>query len=181
MDAGFQYSPTHDNWSLFIMAEGFGYVGYNGKRFKSDQDVRLKFYVPADNCVAVSASGLDEDGRPTSETLVLDISKYPSTGHAPAGRAGQPTRFGWSAHGGSNVLKRLTSIAQKAQAFDTRSYTRGIRWSGVRLGTSPRQNRPWSEGDTGEKFDWPDRQHIVVRTQSADDETVNIQLNRFVR
>jgi hypothetical protein len=178
VDAGFQYSPTHDNWSLFVAAEGFGYIGDPGTRFKSDQDVRLKFYVPSDDHIAVVAEGMDVDGNPIARTLVLDMTDYPTTGHAPAGRAGQPTRFGWSAHGGGNVLKRLTSIAQKTQAFDTHSYTRGIRWSNVKVGMSPTENHPWGQADVGETFNWPDAQHIVVRRRAPDDETVGIQLSR---
>jgi|GEM_PF-1082865 len=178
VDAGFQYSPAHDNWSLFIAAEGFGYIGDPGKRFRSDQDVRLKFYIPSDDHIAVAAIGLDVDGNPITRTLVLDISRYPTTGRAPLGRAGQPTKFGWSARGGGNVLKRLTSIAQKTQAFDTHSFARGIRWASVKVGASPADNHPWTNDDSGETFNWPDTQHIVVRRRAPDDETVGILLGR---
>ncbi|MGO8673554.1 MAG: hypothetical protein ACLQVD_19615 [Capsulimonadaceae bacterium] len=182
VDAGLQHSATYDNWSLFLVCEGFGFTYDGGLRFASDQDVVLKFYVPANNFLALSASGKDILGNDVTRTIVLDVTHYPDQSPpAPAGMAGLSTRFHWRADGTGNVLKRLTSIAQRSQSFDTRSYVKGISWTGVRVGTSPTRNHPWTALDTSDVMNWPDPLRVRVRKLNSSDEVVNIDLNTHYR
>ena len=179
VDAGFQHSPSRDNWALFITCEGFPFHVSRFQRFASGQTVDIRFFVPADNYVAVSASGLDITGRHVTRTVVLDVDKYPSTAPpAPGTLAGQSTRFTWTASGDGNILKRMTSIAQHRQSWSTRSFMRGIRWRNVRIGKGADRLHEWTFDDEAETVNWPDKRHIVVDARTPADETVNILLNR---
>lgn len=179
VDAGFQHSPSRDNWALFIICEGFSFHVSSGARFAAGQTARLRFFVPADNYVAVSATGRDVDGRQVTRTVVLDVSRYPSTEPpAPLGRGGEPTHFTWTASGQGDILKRMTSIAQHRQSWTTQSFIKGIHWTNVRIGTSGEDLHRWRSADQSEDVDWPDTTHIVVDERTPDDETVDILLDR---
>jgi len=179
VDAGFQHSPTRDNWALFITCEGFPFHVSRYQRFAAGQVVDLRFYVPADNYVAVSAAGIDITGRHVVRTVVLDVGKYPSNEPpAPTGLSGEPTRFSWSASGDGNILKRMTSIAQHRQSWSTRSFMRGIRWQNVRIGRGADRLHTWTGDDEAAAVNWPDKKHVVVDHRTSSDETVNILLDR---
>jgi len=179
VDAGFQHSPSRDNWALFITCEGFPFHVSRYQRFAAGQTVDIRFYVPADNYVAVSASGVDITGRHVTRTVVLDVSHYPtSTPPAPDGLGGESTHFTWSASGDGNILKRMTSIAQQRQSWRTQSFVRGIHWQNVRIGKGVDDLHEWTSDDQFEAVNWPDKRHIVVDQRTPSDETVNILLNR---
>src|SRR6185312_12741340 len=74
VDAGFQYSPTFNNWSLFAAGVGVGSVGYNGPRLMANETVLLTFAVVqagANVDLVVTASGTDITGAAVQQSVTL--------------------------------------------------------------------------------------------------------------
>lgn len=155
IDAGLQHSPKHDDWAFYLLVEGKEpYTDI--PRFKSKQNVFMKFYVPQNNKVALVVTGYDVYGEKRTITY---------TTHAP----------GWKKNGSGCNLKRCTTIAQKVEDFDSGSYHTNVHWYNCRLGTSSTSNHRWLENDNGPRPTcFPDKKHVKVDFKSPSEETVNI-------
>lgn len=114
VDAGFQYSPTFNNWSLFAAGVGVGRVNYgtSATRMAANQTVQLSFAVTQSGTnvtLTVQATGtqINNAGLVTQSVALANVA-------------------GWSP-GGQNTLKRMTSIAQVGGD----NFTSGSRIAGV--------------------------------------------------
>jgi hypothetical protein len=124
VDGGLQYSEKRNDWALFMHCAGFAFQSYNDRRFVAGQNVTLRFYVPADNVLAVAATGRDGSGGTVTETLIQDARFFPDASPLDAaGDPGKPTGYGWRADGSGCILKRMTNIDQTPKEFDTASYS----------------------------------------------------------
>jgi hypothetical protein len=143
VDAGFQYSPTYNNWALFAGGAGYSQQGAGPDRFSASQTVSLSFAVVAAGAnitdLIVTATGLDGgnfsngyvgNGQIIMESVTLAVNT---------------ANTGWVA-GGSNTLKRMTSIAQSPQNLTDGSYINGVVWSNVMLGQTSANAVAWSGG-----------------------------------
>ena len=144
VDAGFQYSPTFNNWALFARGAGFSQQGATPDRFSASQAVTLSFAVVAGTGsttnLIVTATGLDGgnfsngyvgNGQIITESVTLAVNT---------------ANTGWVA-GGQNTLKRVTSIAQAGgDRFTSGSTINGVIWSDVKLGQSAADAVAWSGG-----------------------------------
>ncbi|MFY0573526.1 hypothetical protein ACN28S_03405 [Cystobacter fuscus] len=155
VDAGFQHSPTYDNWSAIITVNG-NPLSYS-PRFLSNQDVNLKFYVPSNGQVALSVTGYDTTGTKTTLTQVRAAAGFSSSG--------------------GNILKRVTSIGQSVQGMYTGSYVKNVHWYNSYIGTSSTSNHAWLAADTGGYCSYPDSTKVQVNFVNAGEETDNIVLN----
>jgi hypothetical protein len=158
VDAGFQHSPRYDDWALFVFAEGRIHAA-DPQRCRAGQEVLLQFTVPADDQVLVLATGYTLDGG--EETRRLQVALRPQSG--------------WRPGGAGIILKRMTSIAQQPQDFQTGSFLRSVRWRSSRIGTSEAAARPWTATETGGYCSYP-RDRVTVQYVSAGEETDGIQL-----
>ncbi|WP_336769797.1 YrpD family protein [Bacillus bombysepticus] len=159
VDAGFQHSPTLDNWSPFISVNKVRpSTGTTNIRFKSNQEVFMKFYVTSDNNVELSVTGTDVDGVRRTITLTAKAA-------------------GMKKSGTGNLLKRVTSIAQVGgDNFNSGNYMKNVRWSQARIGTSSTANALWSGTHTKE-FISHKNPYISVQYVNQSEETVSINLN----
>jgi hypothetical protein len=162
VDAGFQYSPTNNNWSLFMSAAGVGRVDDPGTRFSASQSVFLKFLVVQQGSrttLEVIANGTDINGVAVQRQLTLQ--------NVP----------GWSVSG-TNTLKRMTSIAQSGDHFSDGSYLDGVHWYSSMIGTTQSNMHPWAAADTGGYQSYPSTPGVVtVQYVNAGEETDSINLN----
>lgn len=134
VDAGFQYSPTFNNWSLFAAGVGVGRVNYGSSstRMAANQTVQLSF--------AVTQSG-------TNVNLTVQATGTQING---AGLVTQSLSLanvaGWSP-GGQNTLKRMTSIAQAGgDNFTSGSWISGVAWSNAVIGLNAASASTWTGG-----------------------------------
>ena len=134
VDAGFQYSPTFNNWSLFAAGVGVGRVNYGSSstRMAANQTVQLSF--------AVTQSG-------TNVNLTVQATGTQING---AGLVTQSVSLanvaGWSP-GGQNTLKRMTSIAQAGgDNFTSGSRISGVAWSNAVIGLDAASASTWTGG-----------------------------------
>ncbi|MBC7806151.1 MAG: hypothetical protein H7145_08375 [Akkermansiaceae bacterium] len=185
VDAGFQYSAANDNWSLFLAVSGFGFT-YGPEpgadphpRFGADQPVRLEFEVVKQDVLEVRATGVKFGAEETiSLAIRADVSRFPtSNANVDADRAGRPTNFNWK-RGGSNRLKRVTSIGQTAgrQDFNTGSFVHGVHWSSCIIGKAPGDANPWSGANASAFISHPNNGVVSVDFTSQAEETVSIDL-----
>lgn len=161
VDAGFQHSPTFDNWSLFMKLPGKGEVEYQGPRMKSDQMVKLTFRVSAPNVLEVTARGVTMNNR--EETLKMQIG--PADGVD-----------GWNPDGVDQVLKRMTSIAQNHENFKTGSFIKRVEWKNAVIGTSAQDAHPWLSAGTGGFMSYPEdaRVSVVFVDQANETDSINL-------
>lgn len=134
VDAGFQYSPTFNNWSLFAAGVGVGRVNYGSSstRMAANQTVQLSF--------AVTQSG-------TNVNLTVQATGTQING---AGLVTQSVSLanvaGWSP-GGQNTLKRMTSIAQAGgDNFTSGSRISGVAWTNAVIGLNAASASTWAGG-----------------------------------
>lgn len=99
VDAGFQRSDLHDNYSLFLLAQDFPQIS-KFPRFACGHSVNFRFYAASDRVLRLWAKGVTTNGRVEAVEARLE--------HAPS--------YGWPADGGGAtdgiVLKRMTTIGQ---------------------------------------------------------------------
>lgn len=160
VDAGCQHSPTYDNWAWYMKVSGTPYT-YT-PRFKSKQDVTLRFWVPQAGKVSLAVSGYDVNGTYRTMTYVHDAA-------------------GWTTNGG-NAMKKVTSIAQNGgDNFKSGSYHTNVHWYNSKIGTSTSSYHTWSANDmatTGGYTSYPNQTHVIVNPYvSASEETVHIRLD----
>ena len=134
VDAGFQYSPTFNNWSLFAAGVGVGRINYgtSATRMAANQTVLLSF--------AVTQSG-------TNVNLTVQATGTQING---AGLVTQSLALsnvaGWSP-GGQNTLKRMTSIAQSGgDNFTSGSRIAGVAWTNAVIGLDAASAVAWTGG-----------------------------------
>ncbi len=161
VDAGFQYSPTFNDWSLFLNVAGGGSASDSGPRFKAGQAVELQFEVVQSGTATaldVIANGIDIDGDSVQRELT--VTNDP----------------GWVA-GGANTLKRMTSIAQDTQNLSDGSVINGVHWYDAMIGQSAATAVPWLAAETGGYESYPTTAGIVnVQYVNASEETDSINL-----
>lgn len=134
VDAGFQYSPTFNNWSLFAAGVGVGRINYGSSstRMAANQTVRLSFAVTQSGTnvnLTVQATGtqINGAGLVTQSLSLANVS-------------------GWSP-GGQNTLKRMTSIAQAGgDNFTSGSWINGVAWSNAVIGLDATSATTWTGG-----------------------------------
>jgi len=134
VDAGFQYSPTFNNWSLFAAGVGVGRVNYGSSstRMAANQTVQLSFGVTQSGTnvnLTVQATGtqINGAGLVTQSLSLANVA-------------------GWSP-GGQNTLKRMTSIAQAGgDNFTSGSWISGVVWSNAVIGLDAASASPWTGG-----------------------------------
>jgi hypothetical protein len=164
VDAGFQYSPTFNDWSLFASGEGVGRLDYGDRstRFAANQTLSLTFAVVqagANVDLVVTAVGVQVN---TSNVLTESLTLV--------------NVAGWSV-GGQNTLKRMTSIAQNGDQFNDGSYMNGVVWSNSMIGNSAADATPWLAAQTGGFQSYPTTPGIVnVQFINAGNETDSINL-----
>ena len=133
VDAGFQYSPTYSDWSLFEDVSGIGDYIPGGLRFKTGQTLTLSFGVSAVSgssaTLQVIANGINVDGTQVQEQVSV------------------PNVPNWAA--GSDTLKRMTSIAQSGDNFTDGSKIDGVHWYNAMIGTSSSAAVSWLASQTG--------------------------------
>jgi hypothetical protein len=99
IDAGFQRSDLHDNYSAFVLAQDFRQIS-KFPRFTCGQSVDFRFYAASDSELRLCTKGRTTNGR---VEVVEARLKHAST-------------YGWPADGGGSgdgiVLKRMTTIGQ---------------------------------------------------------------------
>ena len=159
VDAGLQYSPTFNDWSLFASGVGVGRKDYSGPRLTANETITLQFQVVqqgANTALVVTADGVDVTGKEVEQSLTLLNVQ------------------GWSA-GGPDTLKRMTSIAQSGgDNFSDGSTIQGVVWSNVTLGQDPTTAQAWSGGGTQ---NYPTTPGVVnINYVDAANETDNIAL-----
>jgi len=135
VDAGFQYSPTYSDWSLFEDVSGIGDYIPGGLRFKTGQTVTMSFGVSAVSgssaTLQVIANGINVDGQEQQEQV--SVPKVPN----------------WSTSG-YDTLKRMTSIAQSdGDNFTDGSYIDDVHWYNSEIGTSSSNAVSWLASQTG--------------------------------
>ena len=134
VDAGFQYSPTFNNWSLFAAGVGVGRVNYGSSstRMAANQAVQLSFAVTRSGTtvnLTVQATGtqINGAGRVTQSLTLANVA-------------------GWSP-GGQNTLKRMTSIAQVGgDNFTSGSRISGVAWTNAVIGLDAASATTWTGG-----------------------------------
>lgn len=163
VDAGFQYSNTYDNWALFLKYQGLPEKVLSPDiRFLGGSSVQLTFEIPNDDELLLTATGQRNDGQ--SGPLSLHLSAADGVG-------------GWSAAGGAQILKRMTSIGQNVQSFSTGSFLTNVEWSTVQIGTSAANAIPWLSAQTGGQCMYPnDGTTVTVNFVTEAQETDNIRL-----
>ena len=159
VDAGFQYSTTFDNWTLFVSAEKVGFAGFPATRFAAGQTVQLKFYIPQGHRIAINAVGRGANGEALNQTLVVDL----------------PQGFEWRSDGKGIILKRVTSIAQQGKNNLSGSRLLGVRWQDLRVGLG-QDTHPWWPQDNQSTCRVPDEFRVKVQSQ-AGMERVDIDLS----
>ena len=160
VDAGLQYSYTNNDWAWYMKAGALKWT--EPSRFRAGQNVKLNFYVPSNDTVTLSITGLSTSG--TNQTL--------SYSHPAAG---------WNTNGSGCSIKRCTTIAQKSYNLTTGSYHKNARWYSSKIGTSSSSNHTWTASDmpsSGGYVSFPDATHVVVNYVNAGEETDNILLNQ---
>lgn len=156
VDAGFQYGKTNEDWAFFNRPSGQEYK--SGARYKSGQTVTLKFYVPSNGKVVVSTTGVRMGESSTStQTLVAD---------AP----------GWNENGSGNILKRITSIGQLSNDFNSGSFVKNVKWSNSKIGTTSSDAGQWLAAQTGGYCSYPNSDIVNVNYVNAGEETVSITI-----
>ena len=164
VDAGFQYSPTYNDWSLFASGEGVGRLDYgnDSTRFSASQTLSLSFAVVQSGAnvdLVVTATGVEVN----TNTVVTESLTLVNVA-------------GWSV-GGENTLKRMTSIAQNGDDFTDGSYMNGVVWSNSMIGNSAADATPWLAAQTGGYQSYPTTPGIVnVQYINAGNETDSINL-----
>jgi hypothetical protein len=134
VDAGFQYSPTFNNWSLFAAGVGVGRInfGTSATRMAASQTVRLSFAVTQAGTnvnLTVQATGtqINGAGLVTQSLTLANVA-------------------GWSV-GGQNTLKRMTSIAQVGgDNFTSGSRISGVAWTNAVIGLDAASATTWTGG-----------------------------------
>ncbi|MFM7206643.1 MAG: hypothetical protein ACKO4T_08250 [Planctomycetaceae bacterium] len=134
VDAGFQYSPTFNNWSLFAAGVGVGRVNYgtSATRMAANQTVQLSFAVTQSGTnvtLTVQATGtqINNAGLVTQSVALANVA-------------------GWSP-GGQNTLKRMTSIAQVGgDNFTSGSRIAGVAWTSAVIGLDAASAVTWTGG-----------------------------------
>ena len=160
-DAGFQYSPTYNDWSLFISVSGVGgYLGYNGPRLEAGQAVSLQFDAVSNGSTAtlqVFATGVDVYGETVTQSLsVADVPNW--------------------ANAANDTLKRMTSIAEaNGDNFTDGSFIDGVHWYDTTIGTSAASAQTWLGAETGGYQSYTSSV-VSVQYVSATEETDSITL-----
>ena len=134
VDAGFQYSPTFNNWSLFAAGVGVGRINYgtSATRMAASQTVRLSFAVTQAGTnvnLTVQATGtqINGAGLVTQSLTLANVA-------------------GWTP-GGQNTLKRMTSIAQVGgDNFTSGSRISGVAWTNAVIGLDAASATTWTGG-----------------------------------
>ncbi|WP_415640049.1 hypothetical protein [Paenibacillus sediminis] len=160
VDAGMQHSTMYDDWAPSTLANG--QMVTSTPRYKSGQDIYLKFYVTATNEVTLAVSGITTTGESKTTTIV---------------RSGVS---GWTKDGSKMRLKRMTTIGQKnGESFTTGSFMKGVHWHDITIGyynsTGSLVYTGWGSSQTGGTYN-NDSAHVSVNYINAGEETVNIQL-----
>lgn len=134
VDAGFQYSPTFNNWALFAAGVGVGRINYgtSATRMAANQTVRLSFGVTQAGTnvnLTVQATGtqINGAGLVTQSLTLANVA-------------------GWSV-GGQHTLKRMTSIAQVGgDNFTSGSRISGVAWTNAVIGLDAASATTWTGG-----------------------------------
>ena len=161
VDAGFQHGHAgggpQDDWAPFFLVQqpqGASAVTVSDEqqagggpwRILAGSQAELRFWVSQDadltylNLYVAGTTSVDR----TDGTLTL--------------RAAVDASFGWSAAGGDNILKRMTTIGQKfgQEDLSTGSYLRGVRWADSRIGQDEASAHTWTPDDTAGYCSYPD-------------------------
>ncbi|WP_440118274.1 hypothetical protein [Paenibacillus sp. QZ-Y1] len=158
IDAGLQYSTAFDNWSPTTLANGA--MVPSNTRYRSGQDIYMKFYVTNPNECTLAVSGITTSGEQLTTTIV---------------RSGVS---GWDKSGTGMRVKRMTTIGQKPENMNTGSTIKNVRWHDITVGYYSGSNliyNSWGSGQTGGYHSVPSSK-VSVNYISPGEETVSIQL-----
>jgi len=153
VDAGWQYSPTYDNWAPIINAKGVFTlcedVSPQCSRVPGGTTVQMSFQINQDDqTVSLSWTCNSCNGQFTltsKNTVKVDINNC--------------------------LVKRITSIAQDKENFGTGSNITNVQWSGCMLGPSPADAQQWDGSSVSNYINYPDKTVIQVGFQDPSDET----------
>lgn len=153
VDAGLQHGTRYDNWQPMFNINNN--VEGLTDRFKSKQNVNIKFNVPSSNNISLTISGVDfNTGSPVTKTYVRAATGFVLNG--------------------SNILKRNTTIAQKPENLKTTSYIHNVHWYDSLIGISSTNNHTWTGSDTYPNGYCSYSSLVSVNYVNAGEETVNI-------
>ncbi|PQP82426.1 hypothetical protein C0Q44_13365 [Paenibacillus sp. PCH8] len=158
IDAGLQYSTAFDNWSPTTLANGE--MVPSNTRYRSGQDIYMKFYVTNPNECTLAVSGITTSGEQLTTTIV---------------RGGIS---GWDKSGTGMRVKRMTTIGQKPENMNTGSTIKNVRWHDITVGYYSGSNliyNNWGSGQTGGYHSVPSSK-VSVNYVGPGEETVSIQL-----
>lgn len=167
VDAGFQHGRylggPQDDWAPFFLVQQVGgpsaitvsdekQAGGAPWRLLAGQEAQLTFWVTQDADLTV---------------LSMSMQGTTSVDRAPATltlRAPIDARFGWSAEGGSNILKRMTTIGQKygQQNLGTGSFMKAVRWQNSQIGATEAAAGAWTAEQTGGYCTFPSAETAVA-------------------
>eukprot|EP01119_Soliformovum_irregulare_P011791 TRINITY_DN2989_c0_g1_i2.p1 TRINITY_DN2989_c0_g1~~TRINITY_DN2989_c0_g1_i2.p1 ORF type:complete len:161 (-),score=28.00 TRINITY_DN2989_c0_g1_i2:72-554(-) len=146
-DAGFQYSPTYDNWAPVLRTHSW----QTGTRIPGGYQTAMWFQSDSENGTVTfgwSCMGCTSKGSLTSS---LD-QVIPSRGY----------------------LKRCTSIAQNHDNFTSGSFLKNVEWQNCAIGTTPEDAVLWTDETTGGFTNYPDKSVVQVQYASDHQEIDNI-------
>lgn len=155
VDAGFFHQSTNDDWAMFIRNNGYVY----GPRFEAGQTMQMKFYVPANDQVALYVVGKKKgESSPISYTLVKDVK-------------------GWTKDGKANRIKRNTTIAT-TKGTHSGTFMKNVYWNQSYIGLSSSSNSQWLSAQTEGYCSVPSgsKDDISVNFINAGEETVSITI-----
>lgn len=172
VDGGFQYSPTYDNWALFVKEQGQNQVDASTARYDCGQDIFLQFYPSSPGNVTAAANG-----------YVSGVLQQLSVTAA--------ATSDWTPEGTNVVLKRMTTIAQTTQTFNDGTYFEYdlinavpmAHWYNSRLGyysdsSLSWPDQVWDAASTGGYQSWPDDStRIIVNYVNSSEETDGLDLH----
>ena len=165
IDAGFQHSPTHDNWAPVLIG------ARHGQQVRSEDPLQFQRY-RSNQVVTVELEILDDQVRCTYDGIAMDGSHQRFT--ATLALPGQS----WNSSGNNISLKRTVSIAQPLgrQSFNNGSFICGVEYLETLVGRKG-DLRPLEDSDIVQIQNHPRGEgKIRLQKRSAASELVSISL-----
>lgn len=160
VDAGLLYSPTNNWWTNFIRLNGSTVYCYDNSCSTSPStvnrvspgSVKMEFYVPATNQVALRTSA-SSAGSPNYTIIVSAANSN------------------WTPGGTAQRVKRTTSMVGSTSGDNINNIT----WSGSTLGTSASTATPWSSTTVQTDTNWTCKSgQVTVRYTDQSNESIDL-------
>lgn len=153
IDAGIAYIYEEKAWFPYFKQAGVDLETFRDLRIEPGTQVFIRFYISAQNQVVLYVQRSDGTGK----TIIRDII--------------QGT---WNPNGTGVQMKRLTSLAQQYDAFDTGEYFLGSKWLNLQI-ANPSTMTLWDSSKTSERKTYPNTSIVTLNTVHQDyEEAVDI-------